>query len=101
MAYRRPNIIPWNTFLEECVETMMKLEDDSNLAKSLAIQVKLKRIADDIAIFLSTVDAAPWDRFGGLQQLGDIKKLQARLDAWEAESSACGTGTRTLILKAP
>ncbi|MCJ1244674.1 hypothetical protein MMC30_001873 [Trapelia coarctata] len=84
MALRLPNLLRWNSYLEECIQGFETSPVESD--KILGKWAKLQRLKDNIALQYEVEDAFGSTGPTSLDAEKNLSALREQLDQWERES---------------
>lgn len=85
MALRRPNLIRWTSFMDECIDVLETSPDACASDKSLCQWAKIQHIAEDIGIQFSMDDpsAQVWMSDPKVQYA--LKGFERQLEDWRKQ----------------
>lgn len=86
MSLRLPNLLRWNSYLEECIQGFESSPDALPSDKFLGRWAKPQRLKDDIVIQYELDDAFTPTGPTSLKAEKSLSALKEQLDQWEKES---------------
>lgn len=100
MSLRLPNLLRWNSYMEECIQSFETSSDSLPSDLVLGKWARLQRLKDDIAIRYEVEDAFAPSGSANIESDRSLSALEEQLDRWGEESNN-SSGISPYILPDP
>lgn len=88
MVLRRPNLVEWTNYMQECVDDLEKREDAAPTDKLLLQHVKLQHICEKVGKMFHMHDPSANVTIDDAQVAYNVNTLEAELGVWKKEIPA-------------